>query len=282
MLRGKGAPRAQGFLPRRRTAEGNALEVTEMIVLYQIVKGIMLPPALLVLVLFVGFGLSFSRFRRLGHVVLALGIFSLYLLSIAPIADLLVTPLESRYQPLSPTRVPRTGTVVLLSGGGSATSDLPTTSRLTLSSIGRVLEAVRLYGLMDHPTIVISGGSGNPLVEVSEAALMAELLLHLRVPERDILMESESSNTFENATEVKGMALKTPLILVTSASHMYRALRVFRGLDMTPLPAPCNYKGRWDVHNPLRFLPSAGALATSAAAMYEYVGIFWYKLTGKF
>jgi uncharacterized SAM-binding protein YcdF (DUF218 family) len=96
------------------------------------------------------------------------------------------------------------------------------------------------------------------------------------------LMEDKSSNTFENATGVKRLSLKTPLILVTSASHMDRALRVFSGLDMTPLPAPCDYKGRWNVNDPLRFLPSAGALDTSTTAIYEYVGIFWYRLTGKF
>jgi uncharacterized SAM-binding protein YcdF (DUF218 family) len=253
-----------------------------MTILYQIAKHIMLPPACILLILIVGFGLSFWRFRRLGQVVLGLGILSLYLLSIAPIADLLVTPLESQYQPLSPKQVPRTGTVVLLSGGASATKGLPPTSRLTRSSTRRVLEAVRLYGLMDRPTIVISGGSGNPLVEVSEAALMRELLLQLRIPPRHILMEDKSHNTFENAAEVKRLSLKTPLILVTSASHMDRALRVFRGLKMTPLPAPCDYKGEWDVNDPLRFLPSAGALDTSTAAIYEYVGTFWYRLTGKF
>jgi uncharacterized SAM-binding protein YcdF (DUF218 family) len=135
---------------------------------------------------------------------------------------------------------------------------------------------------MDRPTIVISGGSGNPFVEVSEAALMRELLLNLRIPDRRIVIEGKSSNTFENASEVKRLHLRPPLILITSASHMDRALRVFKGLDMTPLPAPCDYRGRWSVDDPLRFLPSAGALAASTGAIYEYVGRFWYRLTGKF
>jgi len=228
-----------------------------------------------------GFGLSLWRFRRLGRLMLALGILLLYFLSISPTADLLVGPLESRYQPLSPARVPRVGTLVVLSGGASATIDLPLSSRLTSSSTKRALEAVRLYGLMDQPTIVISGGSGNPFVEISEAALMRELLLNLKIPDRRIVMESNSSNTFENATGVKRLTLKPPLILITSASHMDRALRVFKGLEMTPLPAPCDYKSRWSIDDPLRFLPSEGALSASTAAIYEYVGIFWYRLTGK-
>ena len=252
-----------------------------MTFLYQILKRLVLPPGFILVLLLVGFGLSSWRLRRLGRAVLALGISFLYLLSIAPTADLLVGPLESRYQQLSPERVPRMGTLVVLSGGASATSDLPLSSRLTPSSTKRVLEAVRLYDLMDQPTIVISGGSGNPFVEVSEAALMRELLLHLRIPDRRIVMEGTSSNTSENAAGVKRLPLKPPLILITSASHMDRALKVFKGLGMTPLPAPCDYQARWSVDDPLRFLPSEGALAVSTAAIYEYMGTFWYRLTGK-
>jgi len=252
-----------------------------MSALYEIMKRLVLPPGFVLVLLLAGFGLSLWRFRRLGRLMLALGILLLYFLSISPTADLLVGPLESRYQPLSPARVPRVGTLVVLSGGASATIDLPLSSRLTSSSTKRALEAVRLYGLMDQPTIVISGGSGNPFVEISEAALMRELLLNLKIPDRRIVMESNSSNTFENATGVKRLTLKPPLILITSASHMDRALRVFKGLEMTPLPAPCDYKSRWSIDDPLRFLPSEGALSASTAAIYEYVGIFWYRLTGK-
>ena len=268
-------------MPSQVIGEGNALDVTEMAILYQIVKRIMLPPAFILVMLMVGFGLNLWRFRRLGRLILALGILLLYLLSISPTADLLVGPLESRYQPLSPARVPRTGTLVVLSGGASATIDLPLSSRLTSSSTKRILEAVRLYGLMDRPTIVISGGSGNPFVKVSEAVLMRELLLNLRIPARRIVTEGNSSNTFENATGVKRLTLKPPLILITSASHMDRALKVFKELKMTPLPAPCDYKSGWSAEDPLRFLPSLGALSASLAAIYEYVGIFWYTLTGK-
>jgi uncharacterized SAM-binding protein YcdF (DUF218 family) len=253
-----------------------------MTFLYQILKRLVLPPGFILVLLLAGFGLSLWRFKRLGRVVLALSISFLYLLSIAPTADLLVGPLESRHQSLSPERVPRMGTLVVLSGGASATGNLPLSSRLTSSSTKRVLEAVRLYNLMDQPTIVISGGSGNPFVEVSEAALMRELLLNLRIPDRRIVMEGKSSNTLENAAGVKRLPLKPPLILITSASHMDRALKVFKGLGMTPLPAPCDYRARWSVDDPLRFLPSEGALAVSTAAIYEYVGTFWYRLRGKF
>jgi uncharacterized SAM-binding protein YcdF (DUF218 family) len=214
--------------------------------------------------------------------MLALGILLLYVLSISPTADLLLRSLESTHEVLSPKMVPRSGTLVVLSGGASATADLPTSSRLTVGSIKRLLEAVRLYHLMDKPTIVISGGSGNPFVKVSEAVLMRELLLDLGIPAKRIMIEGKSRDTYENGRAVQQLRLKRPLILVTSAAHMPRALRVFRALGMRPLPAPSDFRGRLSVDDPLRFFPSAGSLATSTSALYEYLGTLWYGLRGRF
>jgi uncharacterized SAM-binding protein YcdF (DUF218 family) len=221
------------------------------------------------------------RFRRLGRVILGLSILFFYLLSISPTGDLLIGSLESKYPALSPETLPRVGTLVVLGGGASA-AHLPVSSRLSQSSSKRLLEAARLYRLMDQPRIVISGGSGNPFVKVSEAVLMRELLLDLGIPKRRILIEGESKNTFENGKAVQRLGLQQPLVLITSASHMARALRVFQALGMSPLAAPCDFRTGLSGDDPLRFIPSTGALATSTAAIYEYLGTWWYGLTGKF
>ena len=217
----------------------------------------------------------------MGRVMLALGVVLLYVLSISPTADLLLGPLESRHPPLSPKMVPRIGTIVVLSGGASASTDLPTSSRLTQGSMKRVIEAVRLYRLMNKPTIVVSGGSGNPFVKVTEAEIMRELLLDLSIPAKRIRIEGKSRDTYENAGLVQKLRLKRPLILVTSASHMPRALSVFRALGMRPLPAPCDFRSKWRVGDPMRFFPSTSSLAISTAAIYEYLGTGWYDLRGR-
>jgi uncharacterized SAM-binding protein YcdF (DUF218 family) len=253
-----------------------------MTALYQIFKRLILPPTSLILLLVVGFTFTFVKFRRLGRILLAVGIFFLYLLSISPTADLLLTPLESKYAPLNPERLPRTGTLVVLSGGASATDYLPASSRLTQSATQRLFEAVRLYHLMDRPKIVISGGSGNPFVQVTESALMRELLLDLGIPGKRIVIERKSRNTFENGKAIQQLRLTPPIVLITSASHMERAVKVFKTLGIHSLPAPCDFRAHWSANDPLRFLPSGGALNTSTAAIYEYLGTWWYYLTGKF
>ena len=253
-----------------------------MTILYQIFKRLIFPPSSILLVLLAGFGLILGRFSRLGRVMLALGVFLFYLLSISPTADLLLAPLESTHTALSPKMVPRVGTLVVLSGGASASTDLPASSRLSQASMKRAIEAVRLYRLMDRPTIVVSGRSANPFVKVSAAAVMREFLLDLGIPSRRIRIEGRSRDTYENARLVQQLRLSRPIILVTSASHMDRALRVFKALGMRPVPAPCDYRSRSSVDNPLRFFPSAGSLSTSTTAIYEYLGTRWYDLRGRF
>ena len=247
----------------------------------QIVNQLVLPPSSILLILLAGFGLSFTRFRRLGKVVLVSGIVLYYSLSISPTADILLGPLESLQTPLSPRIMPRVGTLVVLTGGASATTGLPVTSRLGQSSTARALEAVRLYYLMNTPKIVVSGGSGNPFVSVSEAALIREFLIDLRVTDKNIIVEERSRDTYENGKAIQRLQLKRPLILITSAGHMPRALNVFRSLGMNPLAAPCDFKAKRSIADPLRFFPSAGALSASRDAIYEYLATWWYKITGR-
>ena len=247
-----------------------------MTILYQVFRQMVLPLSLILLLLMAGFVLILWKFRRLGRVMLAFGILFLYLLSISPTADLLLEPLESLHEPLSPEQAPRVGTLVVLSGGASGAADLPTSSRLTQASIKRLLEAVRLYRIMAEPTIVVSGGSGNPFVAVSESEVMRELLLDLGIPAKRIIIEGKSRNTYENGRAVKQLQLKRPLILITSAAHMERALGVFRALGMRPVPAPSDYMSGLSSADPLRFFPSVGSLAKSTAAIYEYLGTWWY------
>jgi hypothetical protein len=50
---------------------------------------------------------------------------------------------------------------------------------------------------------------------------------------------------------------------------------------MKPLPAPCDFKTYGSAEDPLRFIPSMDAMDGSTRALYEYLAIWWYELTGK-
>lgn len=245
-----------------------------------ILKHMLMPPCLILLLLLVGFFLVLLKNGRLGKVTLALGILIFYGFSINPTANRLLEPLEGRYPPLSAERLPRTGTLIVLGGGVFPGSALLVSSRLSEATARRLLEAVRLYQLMDRPQVVVCGGMANPFSQTRESEAMREVLLGLGIPPELIVGERESRDTYENAQAVREARPRRPLILITSARHMSRALGVFAALGMKPLPAPCDFRVHRD-GDPSRYLPSATSLAASSAAVYEYLGTWWYELTGR-
>ena len=83
-------------------------------------------------------------------------------------------------------------------------------------STDRILEAVRLYYAGRINKIFISGGSGLLLDQThKESQLLKDYLTSINVPEEDIIIETESRNTHENATEAAKM------LHPTENSHTY-------------------------------------------------------------
>jgi uncharacterized SAM-binding protein YcdF (DUF218 family) len=92
--------------------------------------------------------------------------------------------------------------------------------------------------------VVLSGGPSLPGVERTESELMKESFRAWRpeVPEENIVIESRSLNTRDNATKValllEETGLKGELALVSSWLHMPRAVGAFRAAGMSPCPVP--------------------------------------------
>lgn len=252
-----------------------------MFSVFYFVKHAVLPPTLILLLLLAGLFLSVTRRRRSGLVCLGLGILLYGCLSMGHTARLLVRPLESAYPPLGRDRLPPHGTLVVLGGGVSPLVDFPASDRLGRASLGRAVEAVRLYHLMGRPEILVCGGPGNPFSPVAEAPVLREFLVGVGIPEEKISAETESRTTFENVERLLTMPLKRPLILITSARHMSRALRVFSAFGETPIPAPCDFHPLGRPGEPLSYLPSAEAFSASTSALYEYLAMVWYRLLGR-
>jgi len=103
------------------------------------------------------------------------------------------------------------------------------------------------------------------------------------VPSEKILAETQSGNTVENAVRLAALLPaegKRCIGLVTSATHMLRAEKVFRKQfpDHTIVPVPTNYlydKTVWSVN---QAIPSAGAFEQSTIAIHEWIGILWYSI----
>jgi len=244
-------------------------------------------PVLWVLAL-ITLGLIFAKCLRkkpllkIGLLLALLGVLVLYLFSIAPVSNMLVYSLECRYD-VPPAEVLSTLDVVVILGGGLYYSggfrQYPEANGVTYS---RLFNGVRVFKQSGARTLALCGGSSEPGGE-SEAEVMKIIALELGVEEDEVIIETRSRNTMENAAELaKSFApiKKKRIGLVTSALHMQRSEKAFRKQfpEATIVPIPVNY-----IYNPPKcevrsIVPCAKALLISTYALHELIGIVWYSV----
>ena len=156
------------------------------------------------------------------------------------------------------------------------------TSTLTAAA-NRMTTLVMLAKRYPQAKLVFTGGSGAIEQGVSNEAEYARILLEqLGLPPDRVVFEDTSRTTWENA--VNTYALVKPQsselwILLTSASHMPRAVGVFRKVGWTVLPWPVGYQSRDHIS---AFAQSTGAkLAMLDWAAHEWIGLAVYYLPGQ-
>jgi len=146
----------------------------------------------------------------------------------------------------------------------------------------RVMEAARVYSVLDHPLIVVSGTSVVRTARRSEAAHMAAELEAMGVPQDRIVLEEQAVNTVGHAKYVPPLLAEHHIahfVLVTSRQHIDRALRVFRKAGFDPVPSTPDL----DIERPNRIenvLPSRAALDAGEQLIYDKLGLLYYWVRG--
>ncbi|MGL5196996.1 MAG: YdcF family protein, partial [Chroococcales cyanobacterium] len=113
------------------------------------------------------------------------------------------------------------------------------------------------------------------------------------VPPSAILLEPYSLNTYQNAVEVRKLLearnIEKRVLLVTSATHMPRSLRIFQRQGIDAIPAPTDFlvsqqeldelSESWQSVT-LNILPDASRLQQTTQSLKEYIGTAIYRLRG--
>ena len=121
--------------------------------------------------------------------------------------------------------------------------------------------------------------------KVKESDLLRNQLLRMNIDSSDVIAESNSRNTYENAKFtseiIKEQNFKGPFILVTSAFHMRRSLLCFKkaGVDVVPF-AVGQHSGKIVLTPDKIILPSIEVLLDWNLLLHEWAGMITYKLMG--
>jgi len=147
---------------------------------------------------------------------------------------------------------------------------------------------VDLYQRDYTPTLVLTGGDASIFgTDPQEAVQMKQWAVRLGVPESATKIDTEARNAYENATGTKRLIGSASILLVSSASHLPRAVPVFTKQGFRVTPAPCEYVSQnlpregWDNIDPFDILPNDIALQHSREVVAEVAGIVVYWLAGK-
>lgn len=177
--------------------------------------------------------------------------------------------------------------VAILLGGHGDTNIEPKHDRYNLGTSGnRISQTLELYFQGKVKKIILTGGSGelNPK-NLPESIEASAFLKRLGVKETDIILETKSRNTRENAVYTAEILSQDTLLqralLITSAFHLPRAKACFDKVGVQYEPYGTDYwseKPRWD----LKFLlqPNVLVLFKWTQLIKEWVGIVVYKLVG--
>jgi len=235
------------------------------------------PGGLLTLCLLAGLALH-RRGPRISHALLTLGVLSFVgFLDIPalPLDHWVLAPLENRFPvPEAPARVDG---IILL--GGAVNANMADGQPILISARERMTEFLVLARRYPNARLLFTGGSGSIwLGAPSEAAVAQQFSAQQGLDVKRVSIEGASRSTWENALFSRNLVQPCAgetWILITSASHMPRAVGVFRRLGWKVLPWPVDYKT-----DNVRTIDLAPHLALLDTALHEWAGLLDYRLMG--
>jgi uncharacterized SAM-binding protein YcdF (DUF218 family) len=254
-----------------------------MFLFKKFVAPFLMPVPFCLALLLLGLALLWLKRRQgAGKMLATLGALLLLLFGYGAVSGRLLGTLERRYAPAVDVSAAagRVRWVVVLGGGSSADEGLPAVMRLSEGSLARLVEGIRLQRQLPGSRLLLSGGS--VFGSAADAETMRALAVELGVDPAALELDAASPDTETQAEVVRARLGAEEFYLVTSASHMPRALALFRKAGANPLPAPTHFLTQANrSFAPGDFFPSSGGLRQAETATYEYLGLAWAKVRGK-
>jgi len=228
-----------------------------LFILKKFISLFVMPLNFSLILMLIGIVFLYKKKYKLSKVFLTVSFIIICFIGYPQGANILLKPLESQYTTLK--IIPTDVKYIVLLGGDKK---------------NRAWEALRLYHNINDAKIITSGYSSTQ--KEPEAFKTARLLNSAGVKKSDIIIFPNPKDTKEEAIEIKKYLKEQKFILVTSASHMPRVMKIFNNVGLKPIPSATAYwiKDTDKVYT----LTSGYSIMKSEMAIHEYVGILWEEL----
>ena len=147
----------------------------------------------------------------------------------------------------------------------------------------RLISAIELYKLGKIEKIIISGGNGELINNgMKESKWSKKLLTNMGIENDDIILESISRNTMENAqntTILMGVDMTQKSLLITSAIHMKRAKFCFNKNNFNIDCYPTDFTdSEITLSVDYLLIPNINALEKWEDLIHEWIGYIVYRI----
>ena len=232
------------------------------------------PSGMVISLLLLGLLFLYLHKNKYAKISLSLSLSLFLLYAYPPFSNYLVTNLESKY----PNYDYRSDVkyIHVLGSGHNTDTTQPLSSRIGGAGIKRNLEGMFIHLKTPNSKIIFTGFEGKS--DTTTAKMNATFAITLGIKEENLILNGEAKDTREEALFTKSIIGDEPFILVTSATHMPRAMMLFESLGLHPIAAPTDFhKKKFDGYFKM---PSVGSFFKSQIAMHEYMGMLWAKIRG--
>lgn len=236
-----------------------------------------MPMSLGLILFFIGLVFLLNKNYKRAKTFLIVSFIWLAIVGYSPFSNYLIQPLENQYK--SYIKIDPSIKHILVLGSGHVTNkEVSNLSQLSTTALMRLTEGIRIYRELDNAKLILSGFAGED-IKTPHALISKDVAISLGVPEVDIITQEEVKDTAEEASNAKKIVNNEKFVLVTSAFHMPRAMKIFKGAQLNPIAAPTDYLSKED-GNFLRE-PRGKEIRKTELAMHEYIGTLWHDIMEK-
>ena len=233
--------------------------------------------------IFAGFIFNFFSKSFVAKILYYLALTFFVLVAVLPIGKFMIYKLEEKFhnQDFLPDQIDG---ILILSGATNVELSKDYNQINLNGSVERLTESIQLIKKYSDSKIIFSGGSGSIYNQKLTHSKVANLFFkRFEIRFDNIIYEDKSRNTYENILFSKKIAnpkINENWLIVTSASHMPRALNIAEKLEWTFIPFAVDFKmsKKFSWKPTINFL---GNITTFQIASHEWIGLLSYYWMGR-
>lgn len=201
------------------------------------IAGFFSPTSLLGFLFLIGLVCLLKNKVKAAKLLFSAGVIAFFVMATSPLKMGLYSALE-----VESSKLPNDFKYVVVLGGKIYPNENhPVSSQITPSLLSRLSYAVELVKSKPGTVLVLTG---NGAERKTEAELMEQFALGMGIPKEQIFLEKKSMNTEQHPLYLKSLLQNQKFVIVTSAYHMQRAIKIFKAQGLEGYPAPTDYQNK--------------------------------------